>query len=117
MRIKWLLLFLACGCGSESTTTSTDASVADAEAGTLDAQGGADAGDGSLGPVQCRSAEDCMRLNPTEGCFQSKPGGVCANCNGDNGKCPAGTECISGGTGGTTECAYPCTRDQDCNVG
>jgi len=67
-----------------------------------------------LGPVQCRTIDDCMPL--TGGCFQSRGGGVCVGCTVGQAGCPAGTQCVSGGTSGQTECARPCVSDADCNL-
>jgi hypothetical protein len=134
------------GCGSEENNdnTATDATMvgamdvsspeaaADGTAGEATVNAMSDASTESventaqdakvdaplhLAPVQCQTAEDCQKFNPAVGCFQSKPGGVCASCDAMNAKCPPGTECISGGTAGPTECAFPCKTDDDCIVG
>jgi hypothetical protein len=102
------------GCGSDDD--AIDAAIA-----TIDAAGGIDAGAGGidaieLGPVQCRVSEDCIPLTGS-GCFQSRPGGICTDCGEAGDSCPDDTVCITGGTSGGTECAYPCTGDEDCNIG
>lgn len=70
----------------------------------------------SLGPVQCRTSEECISLTGA-GCFMARPGGVCANCSDVGDVCPQGTECVTGGTSGATECAFICSTDADCNIG
>ena len=69
-----------------------------------------------IGPVQCRVTQDCIDIAPNTACFQSRPGGICTNCQND-GECPTGTRCIEGGTSAGRECAAPCDADDDCNAG
>src|SRR5262245_18354881 len=70
----------------------------------------------SLGPIHCRTADDCIPLTGA-GCFSARPRGVCASCRDTGDTCPPGTECITGGTSGATECAFRCTSDAECNIG
>ena len=71
-----------------------------------------------LDHIQCRSSDDCIPLTQS-GCFQSRAGGVCTDCGEQGDRCPEGTMCIMGGTSSMagTECAFPCTTDDDCNLG
>jgi hypothetical protein len=102
------LVSLACGSSGSSSdgapddATPTDAAPPDAAL--------------KLGPVQCQTAEECIETTGS-GCFQARPGGVCANCGDRGDSCPIGTECITGGTSGATECSFPCDADDDCNIG
>lgn len=95
---------LAIGCGSSGG--APDAAPPDAV--VLDAF--------DPGPIQCRTAEECIATTG-DGCFASRPGGVCANCADPGDTCPPGSTCITGGTSGATECAFPCVTDDDCNLG
>jgi hypothetical protein len=110
-------LSFLCACGDAGAPGGgADAGPPDAaspDAAPPDA-GLPDAAD--LGPVQCQTAEECIQTTGS-GCFQARPGGVCAGCGDEGDTCPAGTECIAGGTSGITECAFPCDTDGDCNVG
>jgi len=67
-----------------------------------------DAGMPSLGPVQCRTSDDC---GGSAICSRSAPGGVCNGC-GTDADCPSGTECTPFGA-----CVRFCDTDADCNVG
>jgi hypothetical protein len=105
MTRAWLLLVAACGGGG----TAPDAELHDA--GRPDAVAADD-----LGPVQCRVTDDCFPLTGS-GCFAARPGGVCDSCSDEGDSCPEGTVCITGGTSGASECAFPCETDDDCNLG
>lgn len=105
MWCRLAVLVVLAACGSDSAAIDAAPPI---DAGPPDAV--------DPGPVQCRGAQDCEPLTAS-GCFQARPGGVCANCGDVGDSCPAGTECITGGTSGVNECSFPCAGDDDCNVG
>jgi hypothetical protein len=97
------------GSGGQAATTG-------AGAGVTSGSGASGAGPSGLGPVQCRTHEDCEDAGPDATCYVSTPGGMCVDCDPVNGTCPPGTTCETDAMG-MTRCVRSCTDDLDCNVG
>ena len=114
-----LIVCVACAAGEDRTSSggSGNGSSGTRSASSTGVGAGSSVGGGEpdfLGPIQCRTDEDCASAGPRASCAVQLPGGVCNNCDPAIGVCPTGTTCID--FNGNATCTRSCSTEQDCNV-